>query len=419
MSTLTREAITMGTGDGAVDSHDDDEENDNRAEEGDEEKPVEEDEDAEQLKRRTAAATAALLGRKRGSRGGVRAVKPLKMTSVGNRRVGSATRARASQSGASKIMDAVRNVAGAAAASASSENTNTNAKLSESQKNSTSSTSSTQMGGSVIQATITSLLEGQNAFKKKADEDGDSLSMNAFPRPFGLLGEQPDPLSHELLRHPMPGTLLLYATIETQEYRRPSRETLSVRVATPDDDMQIANLRLSVFSDFSSELRSQFCARSCQVLADRRLRGATCLVATCPSGRNSPSDIILGSVECSVHEFFATKLGRRRPKYSTLYITEVAVSPSARRCGVGSKLLQVRRCKSSCTHFHSCFISSLTGAFFLILCRALTSLHNCETLRACTFMLMCSILVPSNFTEKPDIAKYTTQILCMRNSQPH
>jgi ribosomal protein S18 acetylase RimI-like enzyme len=136
----------------------------------------------------------------------------------------------------------------------------------------------------------------------------------------------------------MPGTLLIFPSVTNS--RRASPGTLSVRVATPDDDFQIANLRLSVFSDFSSELLQQFCARSCQVLADRRLRGATCLVATCPSIA-SCNDVILGSVECSVHEFYATKLGRRRPKHSTLYITEVAVNPSLRRCGIASKLLQV------------------------------------------------------------------------------
>jgi len=336
MSTLAREALTMANGDGAVDSSDDALEAENKAEDVDtDDRPSEED-DEEQLKRRTAAAAAALLKRKRG---GVRAVKPLKnkSTSVGDRRVGSATRSRASQRGMDKIMETVRTVAAAAASSSTSENTNTTAKASEPQKN---STSSTQIGNNVIQATISSLLEGQSAFHKKSEDDG--MTMSAYPRQFGILGEEPHPLSHELLKNPMPGTMLLYPTIKTQEYVRPSRETLSVRVATPDDDFQIANLRLSVFSDFSSELRSQFCARSCQVLADRRLRGATCLVATCPLGRKAPPGIVVGSAECSVHEFFATKLGRRRPKYSTLYITEVAVSPSARRCGVASKLLQVR-----------------------------------------------------------------------------
>lgn len=236
-------------------------------------------------------------------------------------------------------MDAVRTVASAASSSTASSDTNTTANASESLKN---ATSGTKVGGNVIQATISSLLDAQqNAFQKKKS-DGDAMSMNAFPRAFGILGEEPHPLSHELLKKPMPGTMLLYPSIVTKEYKRPSRETLSIRVATPHDDVQIANLRLSVFSDFSSELRSQFCMRSCQVLADRRLRGATCLVATCPSGRTSPPDIVVGSVECSVHEFFATKLGRRRPKYSMLYITEVAVSPSARRCGVASRLLEVR-----------------------------------------------------------------------------
>lgn len=343
----------MASGDGAVDSSedDDDSEGEVKADDGKagEEEPSEEQDDDEQLRRRTSSAAAALLRRKRGS---VRAVKPLKSTSVGSRRVGSATRARANQRGTSKILDTVRTVA--SAASKQPDSTNTTAKAETESQQQKKSTPTSQVGSNVIQATISSLLEGQNAFK--ANDDSGGISMNALPRPFGILGEEPDPLSHELLKKPMPGTMLLYPTIQTREYRRPSQATLSVRVATPDDDFQIANLRLSVFSDFSSELRSQFCARSCQVLADRRLRGATCLVASCPSGRKSPSEIIVGSVECSVHEFFATKLGQRRPKYSTLYITEVAVSPSARRCGVGSKLLQVRCCSRV-----------VTLAFFLLM----------------------------------------------------
>lgn len=341
LTTLAQEALIMASGDGAVEESDDDDdvEQNGEAEQSreDEGEPTEEEDD-EQLKRQTAAAAAALLRRKSG---GVRAVKPLrnKSTSVGTRRVGSASRARASQRGTSKILDTVRTVAAAAAADTNS----TTAKSSDTKKNSTSS-KSVNIGNSMIQATISSLLEGQ----KKSDDDSSGMSMSAYPRQFGILGDAPDPLSHELLRNPMPGTVLLYPTIQAREYQRPSRETLSVRLATPDDDFQISNLRLSVFSDFSSELRSQFCARSCQVLADRRLRGATCLVATCPSGRNNPSEIVVGSVECSVHEFHATKLGQRRPKYSTLYITEVAVSPSARRCGVGSKLLQVLHVLTVC-----------------------------------------------------------------------
>jgi ribosomal protein S18 acetylase RimI-like enzyme len=332
LTTLAREALIMANGDGAVESTRSEKGND--VKETNEEESEEHDEppeDEEQLKRLTAAAAAALLRRKRG---GARAVKPLqnKSTSVGARRVGSASRARASQRGTSKIMDTVRTVA-AAAASSSTNTNSTTAKSKNTQKNDTSG--SVNIGSNMIQATISSLLEGQ-----KKSESSSSMTMNSLPRQFGILGDEPDPLSHELLKNPMPGTVLLYPTMQSREYQRPSGETLSIRVATPEDDFQISHLRLSVFSDFSSELRSQFCARSCQVLADRRLRGATCLVATCPSGRHQPEEIIVGSVECSVHEFYATKLGQRRPKYSILYITEVAVSPSARRCGVGSKLLE-------------------------------------------------------------------------------
>lgn len=367
-------ALIMAKGDGAVDSsNDDDAENGSdetqEEERRDEEPTTENDED--QIRRRTGAAAAALLRRKQG---GVRPVKPLKSTSIGARRVGSATRARSNPRSTSRIMDTVRTVASAAASSNAqapvTENTNTTAKASEAKQTNPTSTSDSKVGNNVIQSTITSLLEGQNV-----EKDSGGMSMNALPRPFGILGEEPDPLSHELLKKPMPGTMLLYPTIQTQEYRRPSRETLGVRVATPDDDFQIANLRLSVFSDFSNELRSQFCARSCQVLADRRLRGATCLVATCPSGRNAPSEIIVGSVECSVHEFSATKLGRRRPRHSSLYITEVAVSPSARRCGVGSKLLQVG-CRCRCRAFLSCLFIARLNTRILLIRRALTSLQS-------------------------------------------
>lgn len=321
---------TMTSENGIVDSNDDKEDSEEARNEKDAEGSQAKNEDDEQLKQHTAAAAAALLARKRGAS---RTKKPLKNTSVGARKVGSATRDRRSQGGTSKIMDAVRTVA-AAASGGVSENTNSTAKATNPQRD---STCKKHVGNHVIQATISSILENQNTFKKTLDDN--EMSMNAFYGPMGLLGERPDPLSHELLRSPMPGTMLLFPTL--QNSRRASPGTLSVRVATPDDDLQIANLRLSVFSDFSSDLRQQFCARSCQVLADRRLRGATCLVATCPSS-STRNDVILGSVECSVHEFYATKLGRRRSKYSTFYITEVAVNPSTRRCGIGSKLLQVR-----------------------------------------------------------------------------
>jgi ribosomal protein S18 acetylase RimI-like enzyme len=49
---------------------------------------------------------------------------------------------------------------------------------------------------------------------------------------------------------------------------------------------------------------------------------------------------IIGSVECSQHEFYQTILGNSRPKNSLLYVTEVAVCPEARRCGTGLMLMK-------------------------------------------------------------------------------
>lgn len=68
-----------------------------------------------------------------------------------------------------------------------------------------------------------------------------------------------------------------------------------VRVATPMDDFDIANLRLSVFSDFSFDQRGQFCARSCEAIANRRTKGLESMgqqsaAFTSSTGRNWVSD---------------------------------------------------------------------------------------------------------------------------------
>ncbi|GKY94586.1 hypothetical protein MPSEU_000424200 [Mayamaea pseudoterrestris] len=106
-----------------------------------------------------------------------------------------------------------------------------------------------------------------------------------------------------------------------------------VRIASPRDDMDIASLRLSVFSTFPQDVQSQFRSRSCQAIYNRRLRGAVCVVATL-------KDSVIGGAECSFDEFRGTQLGRRRLPSKVLYITEVAVNPLVRRQGVGIKLLK-------------------------------------------------------------------------------
>ena len=49
----------------------------------------------------------------------------------------------------------------------------------------------------------------------------------------------------------------------------------------------------------------------------------------------------LGTVECSIHEFYGTRLGQSYGSLKVLYLTKFAVLSAARRCGAGIKLLQV------------------------------------------------------------------------------
>jgi ribosomal protein S18 acetylase RimI-like enzyme len=154
-----------------------------------------------------------------------------------------------------------------------------------------------------------------------------------FGRTIGILGETTQNIISTIQERP--GNIIS----ETIQYN-----DIVVRIATPNDDVDIANLRLSVFSDFSPDMHNQFCFRSCQAIAARRLRGAVCVVATttqtnraCVEG--SQPHLVLGTAECSFHEFVGTRLGDSRLTNSILYITEVAVNPSARRRGIGTKLL--------------------------------------------------------------------------------
>jgi ribosomal protein S18 acetylase RimI-like enzyme len=168
-------------------------------------------------------------------------------------------------------------------------------------------------------------------------------------------------LSNQLLLNPKVMVPRSYNHIPQQDtsqilFRR-SHDRLIVRTASSDDDIRVAALRLSVFSGFSPEIQGQFCLRSCEAIAKRRRRGAVCVVATAPrldiyhndnkttSRRRDATisendDIVLGTAECSFHEFFGTQLGRRRRRRSLLYVTEVAVHPDARRKGVGLYLME-------------------------------------------------------------------------------
>jgi len=267
-----------------------------------------------------------------------------KNTSAGPRREGSATRARNNGNGSSGLLlKNVKNnaIAAAVAKKKSSESNNSMCALNL-------GNNSLTVDKSIIQSVVDEMIDAKN--KEKWN--------------MGILGSktQDIPFSSQYVElrdmgyltvptKPSPGSVLIdksFRTISMQLKDRIKDHTI-VRVATRRDDLEIAKLRLSVFSDFSPEIRRQFRSKSCEVLGNRRMKGATCLVATVNyrdaglqfelDEESCPHNWIIGSVECSTHEFAGTQLGLRRPVGSVLYVTEVAVAPKARRAGTGTKLL--------------------------------------------------------------------------------
>jgi len=186
--------------------------------------------------------------------------------------------------------------------------------------------------------------------------------------------------THLLPNAPLPGTVLVSPLMEkffkiedtpsyqykVTSYQPPGRvgsnqklqvrDSISVRVATHLDDRDMAQLRKECFYDPCRQANPKyptfpFIDRSCQAMGYRRRRGAMCLVATVPTDilkptyskdkiRQAKDDLVVGTLEISIHEFYGTGLGQSSPAAKLLYVTEVAVSADARRCGVGSKLLR-------------------------------------------------------------------------------
>ena len=312
----------------------------------------EEDEEMTLQRRRRAAMAAKLL--KKGSSpvrsrsGSVSESNAKKAsardTSVGSRREGSASRMRSRSTGArggglsGQILKGIRGTAAAAVAAKKRANKGTAASVKD----------------NMIQSTIDVLINAQNELR--------SVEKSSM----GLLGSTRKGIGHgadtglqhlDLPTKPLPGTILMdrLKGIESGTNilsKQRIRENTIVRVAAVEDDEEIAKLRLSVFSDFSPEVRREFHTRSCEVLGHRRMKGATCLVASVDYSdagmefeREKDSEAhswVIGTLECSSYEFSGTQLGMRRPSGSILYVTEVAVSPRARRTGAGTKLLEVR-----------------------------------------------------------------------------
>mmetsp|Transcript_8620 Transcript_8620/g.10056 ORF Transcript_8620/g.10056 Transcript_8620/m.10056 type:complete len:459 (+) Transcript_8620:39-1415(+) len=144
---------------------------------------------------------------------------------------------------------------------------------------------------------------------------------------------------------PKAGTILARSSDSPSSSEIFSGNTI-VRLATHMDDLDIADLRLSVFSNLCPDSRKIFCDRSCQLLSTRRQRGANCIIATYSCDRKDVllhaegKSSVIGTAEISFHEFTETRLGYARPKNSILYITEVAVDATYRRKGIAKLMLQ-------------------------------------------------------------------------------
>ena len=183
----------------------------------------------------------------------------------------------------------------------------------------------------------------------------------------GILGnnrEENDSLSH-IPSKPARGTVLISpytSNGRAEKDKSEIDELLTIRVAERSDDLRVAELRSQVFSSLFGVAVETFINCCGDIIESRRKRGAVGLVATVPrfvkkiasnkqtmSRRQRSNERIVGGAECSIHEFYGTRLGFSRPAAKLLYVTEVAVSPTFQGYGIGKRLLEVRDLVS-CIH---------------------------------------------------------------------
>ena len=343
----------------------------------------------------TRAAAAAALLRRRAMKDGSRSAKSntkvgRTQSSIGALKTGGARRAGGTVAG--RLLGTVRTAAAAAAArqkkeQQEQEHNGRDAKMSMMANNANTK--------SLIESTVDDLMKREEARRRASQPSsfgmfGEPLNPSYSSNPQS--GPQPQPQRsiddqyaqerafHNYISYwqpPQSGSILLHPQTNDEnavvanaatssssdaEYFAGVRDQIAVRVATPWDDIDIANLRLSVFSEMAPDLQAKFCQKSCEVLDHRRNKGATCLVAAIDSNRrdsivarnvyqdgadydlikpreSTSSQWFMGSVEVSVHEFYGTELGKRRPAGTILYVTEVAVLPEARRTGAATRLM--------------------------------------------------------------------------------
>mmetsp|Transcript_7457 Transcript_7457/g.18976 ORF Transcript_7457/g.18976 Transcript_7457/m.18976 type:complete len:351 (-) Transcript_7457:432-1484(-) len=159
---------------------------------------------------------------------------------------------------------------------------------------------------------------------------------------------------------------------------------ITTSLAAISDFASIADLRLSVFTPYGDPVRQRYRVRAREKMIERRMKGATCIVARVDGevarggeamatagaaaamatlsgdptsaaeakssamqwaqgttgneeGGSGSYDRIVGTLECSTHEFDRAPL--RGYEGERFYVTEVAVAPHMRRRGVALKMI--------------------------------------------------------------------------------
>ncbi|KAL3788407.1 hypothetical protein ACHAW5_001019 [Stephanodiscus triporus] len=135
---------------------------------------------------------------------------------------------------------------------------------------------------SVVQSTVADILMSQDASIHQQTVDVASFKdiQNTSPPPgttsMGILGEVVQEQLPDI--PPRPGAFLVGVAGNSSK----SRVTVRSSIPHSSDDTHIANLRLSVFSQFNEEQQRNFRNRSIEVLNTRRRKGAVVLVAEEP-----------------------------------------------------------------------------------------------------------------------------------------
>ncbi len=122
---------------------------------------------------------------------------------------------------------------------------------------------------------------------------------------------------HIPLDGPGPGTTLIpqKAPLTNSAWitKHRLKEHMSVHVGRAVDDVEVANLRLSVFSDYTVDEIAEWVYRSSNIIAQRRLKGATTINASLnyinERQGNEVESWIVGSIECSTHEVSDVRSG--------------------------------------------------------------------------------------------------------------